>query len=184
MIIKLFLSCFTEIFVILQSLTDSINATAQAVSAVGVLITLIYLAAQTRISNRNNMLNSFQHIRDSINAFNDAVAQSPDLAAIILKGRKSFKSLSQEEEIRFVHIYGRLLNIIEAWYILLNETKLSEDFKSSQVKNINSLVRHHFSFQGTIEFWEAYKSMYIPELQDVIKSHAKIRDVVAAQQGG
>ena len=147
---------------------DIINTIVQTVGAISVLITLIYLSIQTRISNENNKLGSFQHIRDSINNFNITIGQSSDLAELIVKGQKSYYSLSEIEKLRFTHIYGGLLNIIESWLILLNETKMSRELHLAQLKNINNLIQYHFSFNGSAEFWEIHKSMYIPELNDLI----------------
>ena len=165
---------------------DKVSSITQIIGTVLVFITLIFLVIQiniankqtkisneqAKIANKDNMLNSFEHIRDSINSYNDAIAQSSDLAGIILKARNSYISLTPEEKIRFEHVYGRLLNIIEAWYILLDETKLSEEFRNSQADNINAVVKYYFSFKGALEFWETYKPMYIPEVHTMIMTHA------------
>jgi len=150
---------------------SEISVLAQTLGIIGVIITLIYLARQTGIANRNKMLNSFQHSMNNINEFNNVIAGSSDLAPIIIQGREGYSKLSADQKLRFEHTYGRLLNIIESWYILTMETGLPKRFKQQQLNNIRSVVRFYFNYPGVLEFWNGYQSMYIPGIASLIKEN-------------
>ena len=57
-----------------------LGAIGELVGGVAVLATLIYLATQLRQLKQQNLLVSYQHTYDSVNAFCDVVSSSDELA--------------------------------------------------------------------------------------------------------
>jgi hypothetical protein len=153
---------------------NEIGIIVQVTSLIGLIITLAYLAKQNAIANKNNMISAFQHSMDSINEFNNVIAESSDLAGIIVRGRISFSQLSEEEKLRFEHTYGRLLNIVEAWHSLAEKTAISFKDKQEQVDNVKAVVQFYFNYPGVLEFWEGYKSMYLPTVSVLIDENTTV----------
>ena len=88
----------------------ALGALGQLAAAVAVLITLVYLAQQVRQSNRQNLLSAFRHTYDSLNEWALAVAESGEVAAIVLRGRQSYNDLGDIERFRFDHVHFAFLN--------------------------------------------------------------------------
>ena len=83
---------------------EAIGAVGDALGAVGVIVTLAYLAAQMRVNTialRNETLrDSMQMIIDSYST----VIAHEDVAALYLKGMDDFDALSEVEQIRFHYV--------------------------------------------------------------------------------
>ena len=79
---------------------DAISAIAETMAAVGVIVTLIYLAAQIRESNRTNTAVALQQLAAKSQDRLIAAASNPSLAAIF---SKSFDELdeTQQSQARF-----------------------------------------------------------------------------------
>ena len=170
---------------------EKVSSITQIIGTFLVFLTIVSLIIQIRIANKqtiisnkqaaiankNNQLSTFQHVRDTINGFSDLIAQSSELTEILIRGRKSYLDLPPVDKIRFERIHARLFNLLEAWYTLIDEMHLSEKFKNAQLKNINEAVKSFFRYKGVMEFWESYKKLYIPELDDIIRScTAEVKD--------
>ena len=74
---------------------DAISAVSETMAAVGVIITLIYLAAQIRESNKTNTAVALQHTAAKSQDRLIAVASNPSRAAIF---GKSFNELDETQQ--------------------------------------------------------------------------------------
>ena len=61
---------------------EAIGAIGETAGAVGVIVTLIYLAIQVRQNTRSSRLASFQSSTELLNAVSNAIANNDDLAEI------------------------------------------------------------------------------------------------------
>ena len=104
---------------------EAIGSVGDAIGGVGVVLTLLYLALQTRQNTRAVRAASFQQVADSLSDVSMTVAQDPSLVSLLARVNSDAASLSEEDTAR----YG---------YFLL-----------STVRRIESLFFH--AEQGTIE---------------------------------
>jgi len=74
---------------------EAIGAVAETMAAVGVIITLVYLAAQIKESNRTNTAVALQHMAAKSQDRLIAVASNPSLAAVF---GKSFNDLDETQQ--------------------------------------------------------------------------------------
>jgi hypothetical protein len=138
------------------------------------IVTLLYLARQIRVAREQSLLDSFQHIHDHINQFNDSLAQSQDLADLVVSGRASFDKLSSGQQLRFEHVYGRLLNILESWHFQVTKTSLNSEYRKAHLSNIVQVIRHYFRYDGVRKFWAGYRNLYPLDLQELIDGEIHI----------
>ena len=141
---------------------DAIGAIAEAVGTVAVLITLIYLAIQLRIANKQREIDSLRHNWDGLNQICGLLSESPEKASIILRGRNSLQDLSDEERLIFQGIHIHMLNTIEAWYLQLMETSPAGDYRDRQVENMGQIVVFLFDFPGARELWSEMRDHFTP----------------------
>lgn len=76
---------------------DAIGSIGEIVSAVAVLVTLVYLASQIRQSNQIARTEAELSIRNQIHEIHGNVLSSPDTAAVLAKLRLNEESLSPAE---------------------------------------------------------------------------------------
>ncbi len=80
---------------------DAIGAVGEAIGAVGVIASLLYLAAQVRAGRRASAVESKLESTRLLNDFVDSLIKSPELNALFLRGLTEIDSLSEEEYLRF-----------------------------------------------------------------------------------
>ena len=97
---------------------EAIGAVGDVLGAIGVIVTLAYLAVQMRINTialRNETLrDSMQMVIDSYST----VIAHEDIAALYLKGMEDFEALSAIEQIRFHYVCCQRLHAASVTFSL------------------------------------------------------------------
>jgi len=103
---------------------DAVAAIAEAIGTTAVLVSLIYVALQIRQSTQQfarsveaNQLAAFERNIESGNRIRELMILHPDLARLLLKGFKSYKTLEREEKFRFGMLLRNILSSIQGGYI-------------------------------------------------------------------
>lgn len=151
---------------------ENFRAIAEILGIIAVLVTLVDIARQTREGNWQKKVDTMQHLIESLNNLSMVLAQSPELAAIVTRGRDSFASLRRDEQLQFEHFHGPLLNILENWLFQINTFHLKAD-RDSAYEDIRKILRTYFNYPGALEFWEKYKNMFPGQLHELMKEAAK-----------
>jgi hypothetical protein len=147
----------------------ALEAVAQLVGSLAVLITLLYLARQVRQSNRQDMLNAYRHTYDSLNEFARSVVESEEVPAIVLRGRRSYQDLSEAERLRFDHLHFVFLNILESHYYQVMATAMDDEYRQWALGNLAVLVRGYLDYPGAREFWGNVQPYYQPAVRKLIE---------------
>ena len=99
---------------------DAVGASAELVGAIGVILSLVYLALQIRqntapIDANSNLMRaeSRRHWKIHTSQVNLAIAQDPDLTASFRRGLADLDSLEPDERIRFVFVFSEMLSAID-----------------------------------------------------------------------
>ncbi len=79
---------------------SQIGSIGEAVGAIGVIGSLIYLAIQVRANSKGLFTSTRESTFNSILVWNYHVMSDPDLAWIFQQGCKDYKSLDQKERTR------------------------------------------------------------------------------------
>ena len=80
---------------------EALGAVAELVGAVGVVASLLYLAAQVRTSNRASAVQAKLQSTRMLNDFMDLLIKHPEHNQLLIQGRKSLDSLSPDDYLRF-----------------------------------------------------------------------------------
>ena len=150
---------------------DAIAAVGEIAGTIAVLVTLLYLARQIRQSNRQDLLAAFQHTFDSLNGWCTHVSESTDLAPIVLRGRESYESLTDEERFRFDHIHIHLLNIIESHLFQVQKTAMDAEYQAWAIENLEGIVQGYLNHPGTRQFWSNVRHYAPPEVQQLVSAN-------------
>ena len=141
---------------------DAISAVAEAVSTIVVLITLLYLAVQMRIANKQREIESLRHNYDGLNQLCELLSESTEKASIVKRGRESLENLTDDEQMVFEFIHIRILNSIESSYMQLVETSPPGEYRDQQLENIVALIVYFFKSPGAQEVWGMAKHTFVP----------------------
>lgn len=141
---------------------DAISAIAETVGTIAVVITLIYLAVQLRIGNKQRELETLRHNWDGLNGLAEFLSESTERASLVNRGREELQSLTDDEALVFLYLHIRILNTIEVWYMQLIETSPPGEYRNQQQENIVGVIEHFFSHPGALEIWNDVKHMFVP----------------------
>jgi len=92
---------------------EAIGAVGEIGGAMGVIISLIYLASQIRTQNRESRLAAATEWTNQWNLILASLAQDVRVAEVWLKGVQDFSSLSAPEVVMFSSQLGRLFRTAE-----------------------------------------------------------------------
>ena len=95
---------------------QAIGAIADLASAIGVILTLGYLAVQIRQNTRALHAESQRALFELGTATSLQLAQDENLTRLFLKGQRDFRALSQEERTRFSFLMGNLVGQLAIGY--------------------------------------------------------------------
>ena len=136
------------------------GAIAELVGAIGVIVSLIYLASQIR-HNTAQIDQNARAVRaaaldagiDRANQIRQSIYQSPDLTRILTAGLADLDQLSEEDRERF-----RLLmtNAVWTWWNLYAQSQFAELSEATWTA-VQHTLRRITSTPGFQSFWAIYR---------------------------
>jgi len=127
---------------------EAIGTIAEVVGALGVIVSLLYLAVQVRQGNRNHAVDSAQQISRDFTHYAAIVMRNENVGAFI-KGLNSYSDLTPEERLKFDHCLGTLINVAESTIYHVGAGRLEEMLEMLS----NYTGPRIFSYSGFEEWW-------------------------------
>ena len=129
---------------------EAIGAVGEAVGAVGVIASLLYLAMQVRSSTRASAVESKLASTRMYTDFLGTLVQSPELNELFLRGRKDLGSLTPPEYTRFSNLSFQSFAFFSAGYFQFSHGTLSEpDWYESR-----AIIQFWLRGAGCRDWWE------------------------------
>jgi len=102
---------------------EMISAVRQMLGAVGVIISIVYLAAQIRSQNKESRRAVMNVLTLHWSDLNRTLVENPNLAALWIRALQSFDELEGASKLRFGAHLGRFLRMADSLYLgVLNGT--------------------------------------------------------------
>ena len=145
---------------------DAVGAVAEIVGALGVLLTLIYLATQIRDNTRSLQAVSLQSILEGPrDRYFLPMAQSGDMADIYARGLTSMNNLDDQEKRRFFYMmYEQYFQMQQVWQLRERDLIPQVDYDAWLDYTI-SLTQS----PGGAEMWPHCKQVITPTIARVIE---------------
>jgi len=145
---------------------DAVGAVAEIVGALGVLVTLIYLATQIRDNTRSLQAVSLQSVLEGPrDRYFLPMAQSGDMADIYGRGLTSMNNLDDQEKRRFFYmIYEQYFQMQQVWQLRERDLIPQVDYDAWLEYTI-SLTQS----PGGAEMWQHCKQVITPTIAQVIE---------------
>ena len=135
---------------------EAIGAVGEIGGAMGVIISLIYLASQIRTQNRESRLAAATEWTNQWNAFLASLAQDVRVAEIWLKGIQDFSSLSAPEVVMFSSQLGRLFRAAEGLHDQFAHGRLDPKTWRGIGRTLEDVARH----PGVKAWWPTRAGWY------------------------
>ena len=87
---------------------EAIGAVAELLGAIGVIVTLVYLAYQIRQNTQSNHMSALQMTSEQDTAFWSSISGDEQLADILIRGNRELRSLSEVENARYAAVMMQL----------------------------------------------------------------------------
>jgi hypothetical protein len=145
---------------------EDLGNIGEFVGAIGVVVSLLYLAIQIR---RSNLLATAESNRFQQHASNEsimAIVHDPEVARIFREGLGDRDALSSDEKVRFDMLLGSLIGGIAT--SMMDQELLGHrgtPTASDQVEN----VRVFLSAPGGAAWWAVYQSRYAPAVRSMVE---------------
>jgi len=97
---------------------QAISAIAEAVAAVGVIFSLIYVGVQVRQGTIETRVGILRSVVNELGRVHDSLAQNADLADIAVRGFADYGALTVAERARLSSYLAHLFKLFEQLYVL------------------------------------------------------------------
>ena len=129
---------------------EALGAVAELVGAVGVIGSLLYLAAQVHTCNSASADQAKLESTRLLNDFMDLLIQRPDLNQLMLKGRRNLEALSPDEYQQFSNMSLKAFWFFSAGYFQFRRGTIAE----SDWFEILAVLRYWIHAPGCRAWWE------------------------------
>jgi hypothetical protein len=144
------------------------GAIGEVVGAVAVVVSLLYLAMQIRIQNREARLSTINSSLSEWNSLLSLVADNSELANIWNRGLKN-EELSEDDEVRFRAFANSYFRVVEGLYLQHLEGRLDDRLWHGIGKGYTELL----AAAGLHRFWNHRKDWYSSEFREFVEAAIK-----------
>jgi hypothetical protein len=150
---------------------EALGAISEAVGAIAVFISLLYVAVQIRQNTKQlsrsaeaAQLSAFERNVESGNHIRELLILHPDLSQLLLSGFRSFKELEASEKFRFGMLLRNIFAGIQGGYI----RQLSVEHDPLQFAGTARLLDEILINRGTREWLDATEPDWRPEFRKLV----------------
>lgn len=143
---------------------EMLAAIAQVVTAVAVIPSLIYLAAQIREQNKERRRAAVNVLIGQWSALVKSMIDSSEFAEIYLRGLQHFDDLAPAEKIRFGAFLVTSFKTFEGMF----HYKVDGTLDASLWEVIERTMADLISYPGTQEWWQIRRRWHTQDFADVV----------------
>jgi hypothetical protein len=146
---------------------EAIGAVGEMLGAVGVIVTLVYLARQIRQNTRATRLSTSQAIATAARDRNKPLLQDPELAWTFQVGTEDPTRLSEKEQARFVELCFSFFRMFEDAHYQHQNGALDPKIWDGYER----LYAAYAKAPGLQAYWKLRKTTFRPAFQTFIDDH-------------
>ena len=146
---------------------EMISAVGQMLGAIGVIISIVYLAAQIRNQNKESQRAAMNALTTHWSDLNRTLVENPEMAVLWLRALRSFDDLDAESKLRFGAHLGRLLRFADSLYLNVLDGTLDKRLWRGYERTIADTV----AYPGFQTWWATRKHWHTDEFCALIDWH-------------
>ncbi len=147
---------------------EAINATAQLISSVGVVISLWYLAVQVHRNTRIAKLASQDAATTALRDVTRPFAENAEVGRLWRKGLEDFDSLDPDAKARFYHVAFQFLKAMETIHHHYVYGLMEEQIW----RGWSNLYRHYLATPGLARYWKMRQELFSDRFREFINGLA------------
>lgn len=143
---------------------EMLSAIGQAVAAIGVIPSLIYLAVQIREQNKERRRAGINLLTAQWSDLVRSAQESRDFAVTFLQGMRSFDGLDAPDKLMFSAFFTRYTRNCEGMFIYYRDGALEKALWEEVERTMND----YFAYPGVKEWWATRKHWLTDEFRAVV----------------
>lgn len=164
---------------------DAIGALGELLGSITVLITLIYLAIQTRSINKQSKAEARYAFVDAVGEINMVIGQSQANASVFRRGLEEIANLNSDEKMQFLMYVGQYSNLWSVMHQLNDDDMLPQ----TQWKIVCTDIVSVLGSDGGRWFWnnggsDAFDNSFSEFVSSIIEAESKSYDMSAMANSG
>ena len=136
-------------------------AIAEVVGAIGVVVTLLYVARQIRAASVEGQRTRYNELTSSVAGTAQTWAASDSLSEIMFRGLGDASSLQPDESFRF---YSSLFGLMKAWETTYHYS-IDQGIHDWGADGLRSTMSSFMAYPGMQKYWAERRSWYSEEFQ-------------------
>ena len=150
---------------------EALGAFSDLVAALAVVITLIFLIKEIRQNSQVVQVAALRDATSQWNHWSNMLASTPDLAAIVVEGNKSYRDLAAEDALRYGAFVQTFFDNASSYRELVIDHHVEDDLDI-----LETIVRRRIIHKGFREWWlenfSDYNQDFIDWTEDILKDQA------------
>jgi hypothetical protein len=143
---------------------EMVSAIGQAVAAVAVIPSLIYVAVQIREQNKERRRAGINILTAQWSDLVRSAQESRDFAVTFLQGMRSFEGLDAPDKLMFSAFFTRYTRNCEGMFIYYRDGALEKALWDEVERTMND----YFAYPGVREWWSTRKHWLTDEFRAVV----------------
>ena len=143
---------------------EAINAIAQLISSIGVVVSLLYLAVQVHRSTRIAKLAAQDAATTALREVTRPFAENPEVGRLWSKGLEDLETLTSEEKARFFHVAFQFLKAMEMIHFHYIYGLMEEQVW----RGWRNLYEHYLASPGLIYYWQLRHDLFSERFQEFV----------------
>jgi hypothetical protein len=145
---------------------EMLSAIGQAVAAIGVIPSLIYLAVQIREQNKERRRAGINILTAQWSDLVKTGQESREFAVFFLRGVRSFDGLDAPDKLRFSAFFTRYTRNCEGMFIYYRDGALEK----ALWEEVERTMIDYFAYTGVREWWATRKHWLTDEFRAVVEA--------------
>lgn len=148
---------------------EMIRAVGQILAAIGVIVSLVYLAIQIRSQKRESRSGAMNVLVSHFSDLMRSEIENGELCDLWLRGLQSFEELDSASRLRFGSQLERQIRIADSLYLHFLDGVLDPPLWRGFNRTIGDIA----AYPGFQKWWPTRKHRYSEELCGLIDNHIK-----------
>jgi hypothetical protein len=143
---------------------ETVAAISQVLAAIGVIVSVLYLARQIRDENRERRRTAVNVLVGQWNGIVKSFVESEEFCDLYLRGIKNFDQLSPAEKVRLGAFFGTHFKNFDGMY----RSRLDGTLEPSHWEVIERMITDLISYPGTQQWWAVRRHWHTAEFASVV----------------
>ncbi len=156
-----------------------LGSLGEFIGAIGVVITLVYLALQIRHNTRAVRSSMHQDMIESTLRIAESLSDNGELVLIVIKAEANYDDLTTEEHYRFEAYAERVFGNFESVYYSYRNSMIEEDLWESWESSFLTDI----SRDAMRRFWQDERPQHLRDFMDFVDQFYRTHPTNAAAKG-